>query len=160
MSDQSLVDKAVDRVLDSSELDEIIMRRITEYVIGAVATLVFQFAGVLDTGFEIIERAITAAGSSLFTTATILSTGLTVMAEGWQSFLVSIAVAFGPAAPLVLLLLWTATFVALLLAIIAFGPAVTDLLGAIPVAGSVLDAVLTFVQEWAYRLIEFAGGDG
>jgi hypothetical protein len=160
MSDQSLVDKAVDKVLDSSELDEIIMRRITEYVIGAVATLVFQIAGVLDTGFAIIEEAVSAAGSSLFTTATMLSTGLTVMAEGWQSFLVSIAVAFGPAAPLVLLVLWTATFVALLLAIIAFGPAVSDLLGAIPVAGSVLDAVLTWVQEWAYRLIEFAGGDG
>jgi hypothetical protein len=160
MSEQSLAEKVVDKLLDSSELDELIMRRITEYVIGAVATLVFEIAGVLDSGVGIIENAISAAGGSLSETLSIFGGGLTVMAEGWQSFLVSIAVAFGPAAPLVLLLLWTATFVALLLAIIAFGPAVTDLLGAIPVAGSVLDAVLTWVQEWAYRLIEFAGGDG
>jgi hypothetical protein len=160
MSEQSLVDKAVARVLDSSELDDLIRRRIVEYVIGAVAALVFQIAGVIDTGYGIVEDAISAAGGSLSEALSLFGDGLTLMAEGWQSFLVSIAVAFGPAAPLVLLLLWTATFVAIVLAIVAFGPAVTDLLGAIPVAGSALDAVLTFVQEWAYRLIEFARGDG
>ncbi|MFC7026363.1 hypothetical protein ACFQJ5_16650 [Halomicroarcula sp. GCM10025324] len=136
-----------------------VKRRITEYVIGAVAGFVGVVVGVIDGGFGIIEGGIGSAGDSLLDTLDLAVNSTEVGVQFWNGLLVDLATVFGPASAIVLVLLWALTFAVVVLLLVAFGPALSDALGAVPVIGSLADAIVTWLQEWLYRLIEFARGD-
>ena len=127
-------------------------QRAVNFVLGAVGAVLVQALDLIDTIQSLVEGGLVAAGEPLVIGITGGGSAV-VGAITWLSIQIAgIASLFGPLAPVVVFGIWTVVLVLLARALEAALPAITDALGAIPVVGSLLDSVTTF-------LINFVGGD-
>ena len=126
-------------------------QRAVNFVLGAVGALLFQAVDVIQLLQSIVEDGVTAAGEPLVVAITAAGSGVVGLVTWFSTPIAGFASLFGPAAPLVVFGSWTAVLVLAWRVGEAALPAITDALGAIPVVGSLLDSVSTFV-------INFVGG--
>ncbi|WP_338740381.1 hypothetical protein [Haloplanus salilacus] len=137
-----------------------VRQRIVEYVLGAVAALIFGVADVIDQMWGIVIMAIDQAGAAVPQSVQSAGTGLVVVIGDFHTAVVGVATVAGPASPIIVVGIYAVTLSLVFIALRAAAPALTDLLGSVPVIGSVLDALLTFAIQLSDRVVAFLGGDG
>jgi len=135
-------------------------RRIVEYILGAVGAAVFGIIGYIELFWTTITGAFVSAGEPVTAITTRLGVDVFAIVSNIHGAVRGIAAMGGPLAPVLVLGFYAVVFYLTYLAIRAAAPAVTDALGAVPVIGSLLDAVLTFMLRLWGGLAAYVGGDG
>lgn len=126
-------------------------QRAVNFVLGAIGALLFRAVDLIQLLQSIVEDGVTAAGEPLVVAITAGGSAVVGSISWFSTMVAGFASIFGPAAPLVVFGTWTAVLVLAWRIGEAALPAITDALGAVPVVGSLLDSVSTFV-------INFVGG--
>lgn len=135
-------------------------RRIVEYILGAVGAAVFGIIGYIELFWTTITGAFVSAGEPVTAITTRLGVDVFAIVSNIHGAVRGIAAMGGPLAPVLVLGFYAVVFYLTYLAIRAAAPAATDALGAIPVIGSALDAILTFMLRFWGGLTDYVGGDG
>jgi len=125
--------------------------------------------GVLETGVAIIDAVLAvgealvavpqAAGALLGRAGGALANSVLELGAWYVATIDATSASLGPAGIFVQVAAYGVTVVVLIQAIPPLLSALSDLLGAIPVIGSVLDAILTFAIDFAASLSEVVGGN-
>lgn len=136
-----------------------VYKRIVEFILGVVGTIVFGIAGRIENSFSIIIEALELAGEPIVAQLNTSFAVLNILVSLYSNALVDVANLAGPAGPVLLLALWALTFAGLFVLGRAAVPALTDLLGAIPIVGSALDTLTTFLAQVIGRGISIIRGD-
>jgi len=135
-------------------------RRIVEYILGAVGAAVFGVIGYIELFWTTITGAFVSAGEPVTAITTRLGVDVFAIVSSIHETVRGIAAMGGPLAPVLVLGFYAVVFYVTYLGIRAAVPAATDALGAIPVIGSLFDAVLTLYVQFVARLTDYVGGDG
>lgn len=137
-----------------------VRQRIVDYILGAVAALIFSVAGVIDQMWGIVILALEQAGGVVPPSIQMAGAPVTNAIEMFHGAIRDVATVAGPASPIIVVGIYALVFYLGFIALRAASPALSDLLGSIPVVGSLGDAALTFAVEAGNRVYGYLGGDG
>lgn len=135
-------------------------QRIVEYILGAVGALIFTAADIIDQMWGIVIDAVDQAGAVVPQSIQSAGAPVTALVADFHGAVQNAAAVAGPASPIIVVGSYAVLLYLMVIGIRAAAPAATDALGAIPVVGSALDAVLTFGIGLSDRLAGYLGGDG
>jgi|GEM_PF-2699759 len=134
-------------------------RRIVEYILGAVGALIFTTADIIDQMWGIVIDAIDQAGEAVPQSISSAGAPVTALVADFHGAVGDAAAVAGPASPIIVVGTYAVVLYLAYLGLRAAAPAATDALGAVPVVGSALDAILSFGINASSRLSGYLGGD-
>jgi hypothetical protein len=156
----SEVEDLANQVEDAGGPVKWVNRRIVEYILGAIGAAVFGVINYIELFWTTITGAFVDAGQPVTAITTRLGVDVFAIVSGVHETVRGVAALGGPIAPVLVLGFYAVVFYLTYLVIRAAAPAATDALGSIPVIGSALDAVLTFMLRLWGGLTAYVGGDG
>lgn len=135
-------------------------QRIVEYILGAVGALIFTTADIVDQMWGIVIDAIDQAGAVVPESIRSAGRPVTLLVADFHGAVRDASAVAGPASPIIVVGAYAVVLYLSYIGLRAAAPAATDALGAIPVVGSAVDALLTFAIGLSDRLAGYLGGDG
>jgi len=153
------IEKLANQVRDADGPVNWVRQRIVEYVLGAVGALIFTTADVIDQMWGIVIDAVDQAGAVVPQSVQSAGAPVTALVVDFHGAVRSAAAVAGPASPIIVVGSYAVVLYLTYIAARAAAPALTDALGAIPVIGSALDAILTWGIGVSDRLAAYVGGD-
>lgn len=135
-----------------------VRQRIVEYILGAIGALIFTTADIVDQMWGIVIGAIEQAGGVV--PASIRSAGapVTSLITDFHGAVGDAAAVAGPASPIIVVGTYAVVLYLGYIVLRSSAPAVANALGAVPVVGSLLDALLTWGIGASDRLSSYLGG--
>lgn len=133
-------------------------KRIVQFLLGMIGAAVFGIVDYIELVWTTVTGAFVSAGAPVAPIITRAGTNVYVLFLDVHSIIRSAMGFAGPFAPILVLGLYAVVFYTVFLALRSAAPAVSDLLGSIPIIGSVLDSLLTFGIEFSDRLAGYIGG--
>lgn len=141
-------------------------RRIVQFILGAVGAAVFGVVDYIELIWSTVTYAFVSAAAPVTGTAEDMGVlnafgiDLYVLILDLHAIIRDAAGFAGPLSPVLVLGFYAVVLYLTYLVLEAAAPAATDALGAIPVIGSALDAILTFMLRLWGGLTAYVGGDG
>jgi hypothetical protein len=143
-------EQIVDTLAEFGEDPEGFIKRIlVDFVLMGIATFTLDIIGLIDQGFQAVIDPFTDVRFSLVTAVEQAGGAVVGGTSGITSAIATgIADQLGIAAFPVLVAMYALEFALLVRAIPPAFAALSDALGSIPIAGSLLDSVVTFLQKY------------
>jgi hypothetical protein len=134
-------------------------QRIVDYILGAIGALIFGIADIIDQMWGIVIDAIDQAGEAVPQSISSAGAPVSALVADFHGAVGDAAAVAGPASPIIVVGSYAVVLYLSFIVLRAAAPAATDALGAIPIVGSALDAILTWGIGASSRLSSYLGGD-
>lgn len=141
-------------------------KRIVQFILGAIGAAVFGVVDYIELIWSTVTYAFVSAAAPLTGTAEDMGVlnafgiDLYVLILDLHAIIRDAAGFAGPLSPVLVLGFYAVVLYLTYLGLRAAVPAATDALGAIPVIGSIFDAILTLLVQYTARVTDYVGGDG